>query len=165
MGLDVSAYKNIKKVENPRMGEDGYLIYDEEQEGYILAYTLEGFEDRIKNLEWQSYYKGESTKFGVSCSYGGHNRFRESICKMFGITPDIIWNNREAHKEHPFYELVDFADNEGVLDYECASKLHGDFLDYQEIAEAKLNKHEYNHYCKWIDVLKAASENGCVVFS
>lgn len=150
MGLRVSVYKNVKLVEK---GE-----YD------FQAFTLQGFEDRIKNLVWQGKYKAESNTTYLSYPYSTHNQFRDELCLLIG--KDKRFYDKEftdEEKNLPFYELLDFADNEGNIDAESAANLYEDFLQYKELALQTLGYKFDEYYVKWIDCLSAGREKNSVI--
>lgn len=67
----------------------------------------------------------------------------------------------------PFYEIINFADNEGCLDYEVAAKLLKDFTEYKDKFYALDEVPEYFQgiYNEWIDVCElAVKEKGVIEF-
>ena len=69
--------------------------------------------------------------------------------------------------EIPFYDLINFADNEGCLDWEVSQTLYADFEKYNEKAKLKMNEYDFDYkiYKTWLETFKAAKNNGVVVFS
>lgn len=148
MGLDVKVYQNIELVD----GDD----YD------FLAFTLDGFEGRIKNLVWDGKYNGECVAKLISYSCSTHNRFRDALAVMLGKKEDFWWTT-DVGEDIPFYELFEFADNEGCMDWGAANNLYNDFLEYQPMAMLKIPdwKSDYND---WMEIFRLAKDNGVVVF-
>ena len=56
--------------------------------------------------------------------------------------------------------MIDFADNEGCLDYEVAKNLFEDFEQWKLDAEKYLSEYELEIYKKWKQICKDASNNG-----
>jgi hypothetical protein len=161
MGLDVSVYKNIKRTEV-------------EDEIDFTAYVIdESWKYKIKNLEDGKHYKGEITDADVRYSYSTHNRFRETLLKIIERSDLLLKNGRidwvrlENEKKIPFYELINFADNEGCLDFEISTILYNDFLKYKEVAVKYLANDDYTlqKYFDWLNVFENGKEaNSVVVF-
>ena len=64
-----------------------------------------------------------------------------------------------------FIELIQFADNEGVIGTTVSGKLLSDFNKYEE--DAKMFSQDdwfYRKYCDWKHAFAIASQNGCVRF-
>lgn len=148
MGLDVTVYQNIKKSES----EDDYSF---------LAFTLEPFKDRVKNLEWHQKYDGDAV-FHHSTGYGYHAAFRSDLSEMVGVERGF-WRENEYPSDKPFYELINFADNEGCIDWESSASLYADFVEWDEKAKEFFGE-EYPNYSKWMQVFEFGKENGVVDF-
>jgi len=157
MGLSVRVYQNIKLANN---NED----YDFE------AYVIDKeWEFKIKNLEKGSVYTGKIVNRSISYSYSAHSRFRETLIKLIGRN-DLLKSNNEIDweklsKDIPFYDFINFADNEGVLDWEISDKIHNDFEKYKAKAIDFYSELEINRYLEWLKVFKLAKNKGVVVFS
>lgn len=72
--------------------------------------------------------------------------------------------------ENAFQELIDFADNEGVLGTKVSEKLYYDFAGYHDKAmkysKSLSNNGEswFDRYCKWEKAFDVARNNGAVEF-
>lgn len=161
MGLAVSVYKNIKRTDN----EDDYDF---------IAYVIDdNWKYKVKNLEYDKLYKGKCTDADVSYAYSTHNRFRETLLKIIGrddlLLKDgkIDWVRLKDEKKMPFYELINFADNEGCLDFEINTILYRNFMEWKDKAVKFLadDKYTKNNYMNWLDVFEDGKDNGVVVFS
>lgn len=158
MGLDVRTYGNIKLAEN----EDDYAF---------TAFVIDdNWKHKIKNLEERKNYNGDSIFMGVSYPYSAHSRFREMLVKLVDRTDlleadgKIKWS--ELPSDIPFNALIDFADNEGCLDWEISETIYSDFEKYNEKAKAELDEYNYLIYETWMKTFEAAKNNqGVVVFS
>lgn len=157
MGLDVRTYGNIKLAEN-------------EKDADFTAYVInEDWKHKIKNLQDGKGYIGDVVFRGVSYPYSAHNRFREKLIKLIDrqdlldIEGKIKW--AELPSEIPFYDLINFADNEGCLDWEVSNTIYSDFVKYNEKAKLEMNEYDYSNYKTWLETLKFAKNAGVVVFS
>ena len=162
MGLDVSVFKNIKRTEN----EDDYRF---------TAFVIdENWKYKIKNLEDGKDYKGDYAEGDVSYAYSTHNRFREALIKIVARKDLLLengkidWVRLEDEKKMPFYELINFADNEGCLDFEIITILYNNFVEWKNEAVKLLADNDYlmQKYLDWLNVFKNGKEaNSVVVFS
>jgi len=166
MGLDVRTYGNIKLIGNntDNINTDNNVDF--------IAYVIDDeWKYKIKNLEYGRGYSGDVIFRGVSYPYSTHNRFRERLIKLIGRddllddTGDRIkWN--ELPTEIPFHDLINFADNEGCLDWEVSSIIYSDFEKYNEKAKSEMGEYYYEKYKIWLETFKSAAHNkGVVVFS
>lgn len=156
MGLDVRTYGNIKLAEN------------EEYADFIAFVIDEDWNHKIKNLQIGKGYTGDVTYRGVSYPYSAHSRFRERLIELIGRKDllneqgNIIWD--ELSYDTPFYDFINFADNEGCLDWEVSNTIYSDFEKYNEEAKLGMNEYDYSKYKTWLETFNTAKDNGVVVF-
>ena len=156
MGLHIEVYGNIKLAEN------------EEEYDFTAYVTNETWKHKIKNLQDGESYTGDVVFTGVSYSYAAHSRFREKLVKLVG-REDLLDNRGgikwgELPSEIPFYDLINFADNEGCLDWEVSNTIYSDFEKYNEKAKLEMNEYDYSYYETWLETFKSAKNYGVVVF-
>ena len=156
MGLSVSVYTNVKPCEN----EDFDFV------AYVLA---DRWRHKVKNLEYDGSYIGVNHRI-IDSSYSSHSRFREYLVSLFSLgglqneKGEIIWEN--LTEGMPFIDLIDFADSEGCLDWETASRLLNDFNKFSAKNADNLNHVMKERYESWHRAVKmAADEKGVIVFS
>ena len=154
MGVSIRVYTDIKETN--------------EEESDFRAFTLEGFEDRIKNLKFNSYYKGKYEGTFISYPCSSHNIFRQNLAILID-KPKGFWYEYDYHtyrinKNVPFYELFEFADNEGCIDYESSEELYKDFNHYKNIAKDQLSNEIFEYYEEWLNIFSIARNKGVVVF-
>jgi hypothetical protein len=157
MGLDVRTYGNIKLAENEEDADFTAFVIDED------------WKHKIKNLQDGKAYNGDVVFTGVSYPYLAHNRFREKLVKLVG-REDLLDNEGkikwdELPTEIPFYDLINFADNEGCLDWEVSATIYSDFEKYNFKAKLEMNEYDYSKYETWLETFKSAKNDGVVVFS
>lgn len=159
MGLDVTVYKNIKRTDSD---ED----YD------FTAFVIDPtWEHKIKNLEKGAKYVGEVSEGNISYGYSSHNRFREHLLKLQDrhdlLKKDgtVDWERLDKFPELPFYELINFADNEGCLDWETNEKLYNDFKSCEgKAVKYAENEHYFiENYRSWLNVFVNGKQRDAVV--
>lgn len=162
MGLAVRVYKNIKRTDN----EDEYDF---------TAFVIdENWRYKVKNLEYNKDYKGDYTNDDVNYAYSTHNRFRETLIKIIGRNDLLLkdgridWVRLEDEKKMPFYELINFSDNKGCLDFEISTILYQNFVKWKDEAVKYLANDDYfkENYLNWLNIFKNGKEaNSVVVFT
>lgn len=168
MGLDVGVYSNIKEVDV--QGIDIEDIEDEIDYDFI-AYVLdvEDWAYKIKNLTKDGYYTGTYEGNFVSYSYGSHSMFRVELLKLIKREDLLIKNEINWEilpNDIPFIDLIDFADNEGCLDWEVSNKLYNDFNEWLPKAILYFDFIGLDRYKSWMEAFEVAKNNkGVVVFS
>ena len=160
MGLDISAYSKIERVED----EDEANIFINRNEPEI---------DQAQDVE-EGMYKDsagcESHDFRAG-SYGGYNDFRDTLCQiMHGVPAMEIWKNPETFEGKEFYNLINFSDCEGHFGPTSAKKLHEDFIKYRDkfIKGAQKKEPYKGYYTRVYDDFtlgfEIASKGGVLIF-
>jgi hypothetical protein len=157
MGLDITAYKKLKIVENSILDEDGNPVNWETEwkPGVSMEWSEQHFPGRGEGIDPNTVYTWED-EFGFRAgSYTGYNWWRNKL--------------EEISDGESFQELINFADNEGVIGYVVSKKLAKDFTENEERAvefAKKLDESEWwlNQYRNWKRAFEIASENGAVDF-
>lgn len=160
MGLDIVAFEKAYLTEPHEYVDDD--CYDA---GHVRArlphpsmvVTFHGLEDgRCYSTA------GRTVRFRAG-SYSGYNRFREALCRAaLGVEPDEVWNDPTAHANEPFFELINFADNEGTISRDACRDLLGDFVDGYRTVRAKLDEEDQESYDRWMAAFAVAAHNGLV---
>jgi len=164
MGLDIEYWSNITPITAPHPIPDEWLA-----DGSIIRYfTPPSFEKRLEPVEagWVQC-SGDYGSFEAG-SYGGYNRFRERLAQVgMATTPEKVWAHPLVYEKCAFFELVNFADNEGCIGSKAASKLYKDFAqNEQQFVELTLPADGWmiDKYRQWKRAFQAASEGGVVHF-
>lgn len=153
MGLDVSYYSGLKKID---------CVYDEDGNP-IDPVTKEEIHDAII-IEKNSFEAG---------SYSGYNEWRERLARLGGYQRG--WHDYKkdysysagawAETGGPFWELINFSDCEGSIGSVVSAKLYKDFVQYREEA-LKITDHGFIRlYDKSQEAFRVASNNGVVTFN
>lgn len=173
MGLDITAYSHLKHVSNHQDLADEYC----EDEYHVTAYGYKGFDRSYRGLEGMDKEFGPGL-VGGDCytmtegterhrfragSYSGYGAFREALASLVGPSVADYW--QESDPDLPFYEIINFADNEGTIGPDAARDLLEDFRTHRD-AFARTNSDSYwlETYDDWITALELASNDGLVDF-
>lgn len=179
MGLDITAYRKLTKLD-VLFDQDGEPVDPatrEPVENYCKALENPDFPGRAEGLESGACYGYTEVKHVFSRSYGGYNRWRETLAKLagyplhyretFGVRNDshaaAAWNGMVAAGA-PFYELVNFADNEGTIGPVVSAKLLRDFIEWDDRAKAITTDYFYDGYCDMRRGLEIAADGGAMDF-
>ena len=167
MGVCIQAYVNIKKKDAVE-GE-----YDDSM-NHIKAYVNPDFTGRADDIKNGACYEFDDVEDGLSLSYGGYNLWRNELAKLAGwpIYPELSDNPKQSYAASawrasggPFWELINFADNEGVIGGAVSAKLAKDFSDYQVKADEHHDEFFRTIYSQMRKCFEAAANSGLVNFS
>ncbi len=179
MGLDISAYRKLSKREAlfDADGEPVDAKTGEPFDDYYRVYANPDFPGREQGLEHRAIYIYEEVEHVFSRSYGGYNRWREELAQLAGypLSERTMWGVREeCHAaslwngdvtEGPFYELINFADNEGTIGPVVAAKLLRDFVEWDERARLLVgDPYFYEGYAEMRRGLEIAADGGALDF-
>lgn len=165
MGLDITAYRALSKVEDAATDADGNPeAYDTHWRAHpvVVAFTEENWPGRSQGIEPGAIYVfGEIFDFRAG-SYGGYNQWRDELARFAGYGSALeVWESDRT--EGPFLELINFADNEGVIGPVVAAKLAKDFQEFQSKADQEESWWR-SSYANWRRAFEMAADNGAVVF-
>ncbi len=178
MGLDISYYKGIRKIDclfnesgeavDPRTREE--IDYDT----YFKACLNSHFPGRADDIEDRACYAFADADGFRAGGYGGFNVWRNELAKLAGYPEGeyeqygrmwpsycvACWNGEAG----PFSELINFSDCEGVIGTAVSKKLAADFAKFQAKADAHPDDWFREKYADWRRAFEAAAEDGCVTF-
>ena len=159
MGLDITYYKHLTPLTEGADPEDGFQPYDNPD----FPGRMEGLEDRV-------YQMPEDRHHFRAGSYSGYNAWREELAELAGY-PLTEGDRGLRHDsgawdatEGPFWELINFADNEGTIGPVVSAKLAKDFAAYQEKADTHPSGHFRDLYAQWRIAFEDAAQDGAVDF-
>ena len=156
MGLDVTAYSKIKKLDSFEADEYGEPFGVD----YFQLWVNTDFQDHGKGLS-DGFYTYENEHGFKAGSYSGYGNWRNQLAILAGFKDSShAWAKEE--EKYPFHELINFSDCEGVINSDICKKLLSDFLQFEE--KAKEDENFYYRYQQWIIGLKLASDDGCFTF-
>lgn len=182
MGLDAVSYEHYKEV-NLSDIKEGFAMadFDFEFDDYmyengvyrVFSYTnfaehaLAGFSFARKDSSFYPefftagpYVKTSGNVERVSNSYSGHSIYRK-LLKEFGASA--------VDKDSPFYELMNFADNEGVLGPVACAALAEDYEKFPAFDPDSLSEFDYIQWAQrthsaWKVAVENAANTGLLFF-
>jgi len=162
MGLDITAYKQLKIEPNAAKEEDGSPV-DWKRHVWIqpatVKWTNDNFPGRADPIQGGIYSASDSFGFRAG-SYGGYNAWRDWLARLAGYpSAAAVW---EDNLQGPFAELINFADNEGVIGTTACAKLAKDFADHAD--KAGTAGYDAKLYQEWRTAFEMAADGGCVDF-
>lgn len=164
MGLDISWYRNLVKMEPPP-AEDGRNTFQ-------LLHN-DGFPGRAGQVEDGAVYVAERHDSFHVGPYGYYGKWRDWLAKLAGYPRSTDAEHPYAASawaasEGPFWELINFSDCEGVIGAAVSSKLAKDFADFRVRAlratQVADDGETMDHYDEWQDAFTQAANNGAVEF-
>lgn len=159
MGLDITAYRNLHKIDNAVLDEDGCPKDWKNQwkPGGGMKWSESIWPGNGAPIDVDAVYAWEEAYHFRAGSYSGYNRWRECLNRFKG--------------DEAFQELIDFADNEGVIGSVLAVKLRDDFQKhYNEAIKYDKTINELypgwfiDSYRDWMKAFEMAAVNGAVDF-
>ena len=150
MGLDITAYKNIKIIES-------------EEPEYYFSNT--GFPQSnmidFENKEIQINFD-EEFDFRAG-SYGGYNKFRNELCiSANNISDEELWASKDESLK--FYWLINFTDCDGYIGTSYCDILYDEFCKYEDEVKLKLNEYFHETYDNFKEAFRLGQESGLVSF-
>lgn len=164
MGLAVTAYKKIRIVEN-----------DLDDEDLLRILVNPAFPGRADDLVDGATYDYADSMRGWSAPYSSYGEWRNQLAALAGYPAvDHADGRRGVRKLHtagawamnggPFWELINFADNEGCIGAVVSAKLARDFAEHQSKADAHSDPWFRERYAQWRSVFEFAADGGAVEF-
>lgn len=175
MGLDITAYSNIKRLD-AHLNDNGEAVYDssgeELKEHYFHVWKNPNFPGRADELVDGAVYAYEDCT-GHGVGYGGYYWWRNELAEMAGYPVGEYETGFGKEANHfggalnsekgPFLELINFSDSEGFIGTAVATKLLDDFKSFHGKAEA-IGSQFFEQYKHWQSAMEMASNNGCISF-
>lgn len=180
MGLDVTVYEKAELTEPHEYDDDCY------EKNHVRTFVYAGFEQSMRGLVgaiarsdergWENgaeppCYATSGASFDFRAgSYSGHNRFREKLSRAaLAVEPQTVWSHPEDYAERPFFEFINFADNEGTIGPEAAADLARDFEEHRDRIFAALDAGPDSDYFRglyddWAKAFALAANTGLVEF-
>lgn len=163
MGLDIRAYERAELASDPHT--------DEEREVLVRAFVYEGFEPSLDGLEAGRWYRvgGKEQDFSAG-SYSGYGEWRAALCRAaIRVSPEVVWASPDEYRDRPFFLLINFADNEGIIGPKAAERLAREFEEHAGTVRQALGAHDTSgwftcKYDQWHLAFRLAAGGGLVSF-
>jgi hypothetical protein len=81
-----------------------------------------------------------------------------------GVEPNVVWANPDLFMDKPFYEIINFADNEGTIGPEAARDLAEDFRNFHAQAREIPDSYFIELYETWMTACADAADCGMIEF-
>ena len=168
MGLDITAYRQLTPAPDAAFDKDGNLIEWQKfwQPGGSMDWSEKNWPGRAEGIADSKTVYSFAEEFDFRAgSYSAYNEWRDWLARVGGWkTAEDAWRAESG----PFFELVNFADNEGVIGPKVAAKLAKDFAAHDGRARSMDpdggDGYYYQLYRKWCRALDMAAENGAIDF-
>lgn len=169
MGLDITAYRQLKRVDESKItrDEDGGLDYDAlNHEKYITFYANDHYPEHCADLDLEAVYESGDTYDFRAGSYGGYNQWRNSLAELAGYESIDGRSDKGAWETDggPFWQLINFSDCEGTIGSQVSKKLLADFLSFDTAAKTHGGEYFYEVYQEFTKGLTFAADNGALSF-
>ncbi len=158
MGLDVSAHCCVTPVEDTTRNDDWHHEHD-----HVNLYKNPSFPAQFEGMieGWHDAY--DSYHFCAG-PYSRYNRWRAELCRaVHNVEPEIVWNDA-SYAGEPFYELINFADNEGTIGTAVCGKLMRDFAAHGVILKRGRDRYFAHKYDQWAEAFRMGANGGAVCF-
>lgn len=180
MGIDIYAYRKLRKTDKPIEHEDGHYVVDKSDEG--LAWFDRGVSDAFDEAHEELYgtrpgyfdglddgfyyaYDEEESFFG--CAYSTYSTFRDILTEYVAA---------KGLDEGTFREMIYFSDCDGTIGPKVCKKLLSDFeanLDgFCEFAKETLpedgwfdEKFAVSLYKDYLNGLRYGADNGALIYA
>jgi len=184
MGLDITAYRNLKRIKDiPRL-PNGRIDWDsvEDDMDKVILDINSDFPDQARGHIGPGVYKrptkSEDVRSFRAGSYSGYNGWRAFLCEtVLGVSPQEVWKNPDDFMSKPFFELINFSDCEGYIGPIAAGVLFEDFVEHEaafvkavEAVKSMDKSYQWfwdgyiESYQDWKKAFRLASDGGVVKF-
>lgn len=152
MGLDITAYRQLKQIPADEVNEDNVNWCW--RPGISMDWSEATWPGRAAGVPDSNAFYSFTEEFSFRAgSYGGYNNWRNQLADL-------------ATSKEAFFELIHFADNEGVIGPRVAAKLAKDFADHKLVVLALYRKDSefLEKYKLWLKACGIAADGGAISF-
>lgn len=169
MGLDITAYRQLKKVDESEIKRDEDGEIDEDAFDYDThhhLYVNSHYPERAPEIQSDAVYTSAEDYGFRAGSYGGYNNWRNGLAELAGYDPIDDRHDKGAWETDggPFWELINFSDCEGVIGSSVSKKLLADFLAFDAAAKTHRGEYFYEVYQEFTKGLTFAADDGALHF-
>lgn len=164
MGLDVYAYQKLKMVDQPKELEP-FIMNNLSHRLWVKVYSNPSFPRRAFPFKTGELWVSDIEALHFSVTYGQYSDWRDAMCRKFlGTRFDYFLKHPNEFKRKPFFKLLWFADNEGVLGTPVCRSLLIDFSKHSDKASKVFEGSHLATYQYFHRALKFASDDGLIQF-
>lgn len=166
MGVSLRSYGKLS-AEPVELLPGGDEEMHENYEKYVEAWCLPGFEKHaLEGLVEGAWYEISEPGPVASLSYGGYGLFREHLCRAaLGVEILSVWTKPERYVDAPYYDLLNFADNEGLLGPASCTRIANAFRHHPLPVLFEDPMGLSDRYAAIRDVFYHAADGGAVNFT
>lgn len=167
MGLDITAYRQVSPAGDIAKGDDGWPA---DIDHYFRVTNIVDFHARAAPLQDGACYEFKDSMGFRAGSYSGYGEWRNELARLAGYLPHPAASRHPyaegawAASAGPFWELINFADNEGTIGSEAAARLAADFAKFDTQAMQATEPWFYKLYKAWRAAFEMAADGGAVDF-
>lgn len=179
MGLDVTAYQNVRKIAawpDPEQQIDDIAEYDPDRGGYVwngqrVTYihplSIGPYHAHVAPLTPGIYiYDAECECWGSS--YSSYNAWRDWLSRTaLGMSARAVWarwGDDSVLRARGAAWLVNFSDCEGYLSGPVSTRILADLRQHEATLRESGNQWEIEGLDAWLRGLGLAAENGLIEF-
>ena len=149
MGLDVTAYERAERISGHEPTDDDHDHGIIEAFAYaVFDRALDGMGDTVLDTRTgvdclsAGYWRTGGDEATAQTSYAGYGLYRDRLARaVIGMEYRKLLNFIGQHGDAPYFDLLNFADNEGVIGPVAARRLADDFASTPvKFDEAWMNK-------------------------
>lgn len=159
MGLDITAYSNMNRVDiDDDAGDEGWPRH-------VRAYPNPSWPDRAGSITAGWYERTEATEVMAfrAGGYSAYNAWRDRLSWLgLGMGAVRVWNGEAG--DGPFVALIDFADNEGIIGPETSKRLADQFAEHRSRVAEKADADFMRLYDQLAAAFTLAANGGFVDF-
>lgn len=162
MGLDIVAYSHVKSTPPHDVS---YETCQEHIRAYVLSPDMSlSFLGLTEDTCYQPTDDSERISFRAG-SYSGYGDWRAVLAQIVGQNIADYWQGSVVEKSNlPFFELLNFADNEGTIGPIAARNLLDDFHTWDDKAREQMDEWYYERYVSWTEACNLAKDDGLILF-
>lgn len=165
MGLDVTWYRRLKLA--PRAHRVWVRVANIYCEEHVVFFAHSAFPGREEGVRCDVCYEVAEGDSGdaFSATYVAYSTFRAGLAAHgMNAAPDDVWGSPDKFRGLPFFELVNFADNEGTIGPVVAAKLAHDFESFRAHDVFPNDAWMRETYWRMHEAFEMAADGGAVKF-
>lgn len=168
MGLDITAYRQLTLVPDVERDDDNNPV-DCRNLWHAHPVSIEWAEQHFPGRSegvvpdaTYSYFEKFDFRAG---SYGGYGDWRRELAERAGYRSADDVHKGNYPDGGPFYELINFGDNEGVIGPKVSAKLATDFQAMRGQVLEDADSCFVQKYESWQRAFEMAADGGAVDFA
>jgi hypothetical protein len=159
VGLNIMVYNNVVLTDDHEYTEHCW------DHGHIRPFVVS--QDMYRSLDGlemhRCYVSTDDEWYFPVGAYSTYNKFRDVLSMTaLGVKAETVWGNLTEYADKPFFRLINFADNEGIIGPRAASSLATDFA-IEEVRSKMIIEWEYL-YLGLKQTFEAIAGRGLLVF-